>query len=122
MNASGKPAFDEKNIRRRVYDALNVLMAMEIVSKEKKEIRWKGLPTNAQHDRDALEREQHRLQFSIQRSIEHLGQLMEQQVCVCVAIFRHILSHASLSSSPSFSLYVSLSLYFLSLFFLSIKT
>ena len=28
-----------KNIRRRVYDALNVLMAMNIMVKEKKEIR-----------------------------------------------------------------------------------
>jgi hypothetical protein len=35
--------YDEKNIRRRVYDALNVLMAMDIISKEKKEIQWKGL-------------------------------------------------------------------------------
>ena len=25
--------YDEKNIRRRVYDALNVLMAMDIISK-----------------------------------------------------------------------------------------
>jgi hypothetical protein len=31
-------AYDEKNIRRRVYDALNVLMAMNIITKEKKEI------------------------------------------------------------------------------------
>ena len=38
---------DQKNIRRRVYDALNVLMAMNIISKEKKEIRWIGLPTNS---------------------------------------------------------------------------
>jgi hypothetical protein len=30
-----------------VYDALNVLMAMNIISKEKKEIRWLGLPTNS---------------------------------------------------------------------------
>ena len=30
--------FDEKNIRRRVYDALNVLVAMDIVAKEKKEV------------------------------------------------------------------------------------
>merc|ERR1712080_785279 len=36
--------YDQKNIRRRVYDALNVLMAMNIISKEKKEIRWLGLP------------------------------------------------------------------------------
>ena len=35
-------AYDEKNIRRRVYDALNVLMAMDIIAKEKKEIMWKA--------------------------------------------------------------------------------
>lgn len=38
---------DQKNIRRRVYDALNVLMALQIISKDKKEIRWIGLPSNA---------------------------------------------------------------------------
>jgi hypothetical protein len=37
-----RPPVDEKNIRRRVYDALNVLMAMDIIIKEKKDIRWKG--------------------------------------------------------------------------------
>lgn len=34
---------DEKNIRRRVYDSLNVLMAMGIIAKEKKLISWQGL-------------------------------------------------------------------------------
>lgn len=34
---------DEKNIRRRVYDSLNVLMAMSIIAKEKKLISWQGL-------------------------------------------------------------------------------
>ena len=29
-----KGQYDDKNIRRRVYDALNVLMAMDIISKE----------------------------------------------------------------------------------------
>ena len=47
--------FDEKNIRRRVYDALNVLMALNIVHKEKNKertISWVGLPTsNANHDK-----------------------------------------------------------------------
>ena len=28
-------SYDQKNVRRRVYDALNVLMAMNIISKEK---------------------------------------------------------------------------------------
>lgn len=48
-------AYDQKNIRRRVYDALNVLMAMNIISKEKKEIRWIGLPTNSAQECHNLE-------------------------------------------------------------------
>ncbi len=36
--------YDEKNIRRRVYDALNVLMAVGVIRKEKKEIVWGGWP------------------------------------------------------------------------------
>lgn len=47
--------YDQKNIRRRVYDALNVLMAMNIISKEKKEIRWIGLPTNSAQEFHTLE-------------------------------------------------------------------
>lgn len=35
---------DDKNIRRRVYDALNVLMAMDVITKNKKQITWVGLP------------------------------------------------------------------------------
>ena len=46
--------YDEKNIRRRVYDALNVLIAMEIVQKEKKEISWKGLPCMGSAGRRAM--------------------------------------------------------------------
>lgn len=48
-------SFDQKNIRRRVYDALNVLMAMNIISKEKKEIKWIGLPTNSDQECQNLE-------------------------------------------------------------------
>ena len=48
-------AYDQKNIRRRVYDALNVLMAMNIISKEKKEIKWIGLPTNSAQECQSLE-------------------------------------------------------------------
>jgi len=35
---------DEKNIRRRVYDAINVLLALNVISKERKAIKWRGLP------------------------------------------------------------------------------
>jgi len=51
------PSDDQKNIKRRVYDALNVLMAMNIISKEKKEIRWLGLPTNSVQEQNSLETE-----------------------------------------------------------------
>ncbi|CAJ0966114.1 unnamed protein product [Ranitomeya imitator] len=54
-------AYDQKNIRRRVYDALNVLMAMNIISKEKKEIKWIGLPSNSvQEYREAEEDRAHK--------------------------------------------------------------
>jgi len=48
-------AYDQKNIRRRVYDALNVLMAMEIIYKDKKDIHWVGLPTNSVQEVQALQ-------------------------------------------------------------------
>ena len=46
--------YDEKNIRRRVYDALNVLMAMDIITKDRKEISWRGLPSNSKDELEAL--------------------------------------------------------------------
>ncbi len=30
-----------------MYDALNVLMSMDVISRERKEIRWNGLPSSA---------------------------------------------------------------------------
>jgi transcription factor Dp-1 len=44
-NLGDGQVYDEKNIRRRVYDAINVLMALDIISKEKKAIQWRGFPT-----------------------------------------------------------------------------
>ncbi len=49
--------YDEKNIRRRVYDAINVLMAMDIIQKEKKEILWKGFPKLSHNSLDKLKAE-----------------------------------------------------------------
>ena len=53
--------YDEKNIRRRVYDALNVLMAMGIITKEKKEIFWRGLPQGPKLSLDRLKGERQKL-------------------------------------------------------------
>ncbi|KAG0773521.1 hypothetical protein G6F22_014808 [Rhizopus arrhizus] len=44
LGTTNKHSYDQKNIRRRVYDALNVLMAMNIITKDKKVIKWLGIP------------------------------------------------------------------------------
>ncbi|KAL5231440.1 hypothetical protein ABZP36_030216 [Zizania latifolia] len=72
--------FDEKNIRRRVYDALNVLMAMDIISKDKKEIQWKGLPRTSMNDIEELKTELIRLNGRIDKKSAYLQELEDQFV------------------------------------------
>ncbi|XP_061376830.1 transcription factor Dp-1 isoform X3 [Danaus plexippus] len=72
--------YDQKNIRRRVYDALNVLMAMNIISKEKKEIRWLGLPTNSVQECSALEKEKQTKVEQIQKKTQQLQELILQHI------------------------------------------
>ncbi|XP_055372476.1 transcription factor Dp isoform X2 [Condylostylus longicornis] len=71
---------DQKNIRRRVYDALNVLMAMNIISKDKKEIRWIGLPTNSVQQCRNLEKENQKRRERIERKHQQLRELLLQKV------------------------------------------
>eukprot|EP00980_Cylindrotheca_fusiformis_P029071 scaffold22713_cov139-Cylindrotheca_fusiformis.AAC.8 len=85
-NPTGK--FDEKNIRRRVYDALNVLMAMDIISKEKKEITWNGLPTANKQDLESLKEEVQYHEQQLQEKRDALRDLLVQQVC-----FRNLVMH-----------------------------
>ena len=73
-------SFDQKNIRRRVYDALNVLMAMNIISKDKKEIRWHGLPTNAVQECYDLEREKEERLKRIEVKKKQLRELLIQHI------------------------------------------
>lgn len=73
-------AYDQKNIRRRVYDALNVLMAMNIISKEKKEIKWVGLPTNSAQECQQLEEEKKERQERIRHKTAELQELILQQI------------------------------------------
>ncbi|CAM6103222.1 unnamed protein product [Calypogeia fissa] len=70
--------YDEKNIRRRVYDALNVLMAMDIISKEKKEIQWKGLPSTSVNNIEQLKTERMRLGSLIEKKAAYLQELEDQ--------------------------------------------
>ncbi|OAY81689.1 Transcription factor-like protein DPB [Ananas comosus] len=73
-----KQQYDEKNIRRRVYDALNVLMAMDIISKDKKEIQWKGLPQTSQSDVEGLKEECITLKKRIDKKAAYLQDLQDQ--------------------------------------------
>ncbi|XP_057984066.1 transcription factor-like protein DPB isoform X2 [Malania oleifera] len=72
--------YDEKNIRRRVYDALNVLMAMDIISKDKKEIQWKGLPRTSLNDIEELKSERIELRNKIEKKAAYLQELEEQYI------------------------------------------
>ena len=95
---------DDKNIRRRVYDALNVLMAMDIITKNRKEITWRGLPGSSVRDHlgdgsgngdgklkvNGLSRRQRvqqlqvdvkKRQKDIHKKVECLQELMIQNVC-----------------------------------------
>lgn len=81
--------YDEKNIRRRVYDAINVLMAMDIIEKDKKEIIWKGFPNmrttqsveKLRQDKLALAKEVQNKQALLQGLVDQqrsLKQLLEK--------------------------------------------
>ncbi|KAJ4911581.1 Transcription factor-like protein DPB [Raphanus sativus] len=72
--------YDEKNIRRRVYDALNVLMAMDIISKDKKEIQWRGLPRTSLSDIEELKAERLSLRNRIEKKTAYSQELEEQYV------------------------------------------
>ncbi|XP_062209922.1 transcription factor-like protein DPB isoform X2 [Phragmites australis] len=82
--------YDEKNIRRRVYDALNVLMAMDIISKDKKEIQWKGLPRTSINDIEELKTELVGLKGRIEKKSAYLQELQDQ---VCKTWFNEMSSY-----------------------------
>ncbi|KAJ7990530.1 hypothetical protein DPEC_G00301290 [Dallia pectoralis] len=92
--------YDQKNIRRRVYDALNVLMAMNIISKEKKEIRWIGLPTNSAQECQNLEDEKQKRLERIRLKRAQLEELILQQIAFKNLVQRNKASEASSQAPP----------------------
>ncbi|KAK6151340.1 hypothetical protein DH2020_013975 [Rehmannia glutinosa] len=80
LSSPDQQQYDEKNIRRRVYDALNVLMAMDIISKDKKEIQWRGLPRTSLDDIEELKTERLGLRNRIEKKAAYLEELEEQYV------------------------------------------
>lgn len=75
-----------KNIRRRVYDALNVLMAMNIIVKEKKEISWVGLPTSSIQECRRLEEEKSKRLDRIKQKAEQLQELIIQVATAALSL------------------------------------
>lgn len=89
--------FDQKNIRRRVYDALNVLMAINVISKEKKEIKWIGLPTNAAQECLNLEEDKRKLIEMIDEKRKQVRALLIQQIAYKKLVERNKASQQTLS-------------------------
>lgn len=96
----GNQQFDQKNIRRRVYDALNVLMAMNIISKEKKEIKWIGLPTNTAQECQGLETEKRKRLERIQQKTQQLQELIVQQIAFKNLVERNRRQEQETGSAP----------------------
>ena len=92
--------FDEKNIRRRVYDALNVLMAMNIISKEKKDITWRGLPASADTDVEALRVEKLRARQRREQKHTHLTELVEQHSALASLLARNATARQAGTAVP----------------------
>jgi len=95
------PGSEHKNIRRRVYDALNVLMAMDVITKDKKDISWQGLPKGAAGNKqnmsdrsralielERMEREKEKHVKDVKKKRLYLQQLLQQQVC-----YRNLVRH-----------------------------
>ncbi|CAO3625591.1 unnamed protein product [Cunninghamella echinulata] len=80
--------FDQKNIRRRVYDALNVLMAIKIIEKDKKEIKWLGdasllllsdlTDDDDNHDQEDVKKENNDQDINTMQEKEEVDHLLKQ--------------------------------------------
>ncbi|KAF0988279.1 hypothetical protein HZS_2642, partial [Henneguya salminicola] len=81
-------SYDHKNIRRRVYDALNVLMAMNIIHKEKKEIKWVGLPSNSVQEVQQLEKQRDHLLATIKQKLKKMRDSIIQEISL-----RNLVAH-----------------------------
>lgn len=64
-------------------------MAMNIISKEKKEIRWLGLPTNSVQECNALEKEKQNKIDQIQKKTQQLQELILQVILIFLELIIH---------------------------------
>ncbi|CAL9173413.1 unnamed protein product [Musa hybrid cultivar] len=91
--------FDEKNIRRRVYDAFNVLMAINVIAKDKKEIKWVGFPSTETEELAQIKEEKMKLLSKIEQKVNYLKELEEKFGDLHSLICRNRVAHKSASVS-----------------------
>ena len=95
-SGSGAPTaanpHDDKNIRRRVYDALNVLEALGIIAKTKRNIEWRGWPPALRKiatEKERLEAERARVAARIQLKIEATEDVTTKAFCLSNLVLRN---------------------------------
>ncbi|CAN0070394.1 unnamed protein product, partial [Phaeothamnion confervicola] len=79
----------EKSIRRRVYDALNVLMALDIIVKDKKMITWQGKSRSTVVALEAARRAQQEASRSVEGKRSELQELVVQYLALQNLALRH---------------------------------
>ncbi|CAF1262895.1 unnamed protein product [Adineta ricciae] len=75
-------AYEQKNIRRRVYDAINVLLAMNIIVKDKKDIRWVGFPVNALFECELIDKKIIDMKETIREKVRLVEEALLKQVAL----------------------------------------
>lgn len=77
------------NLRRRVYDVLNVFDAVGIIRKEDKEVSWQGLPASVEPLTNDLRAERAELRESVASKRECLSQLIEHYSALTAVVERN---------------------------------
>ncbi len=77
----------EKNLRRRIYDALNVLASAGVVEKDGEVVHWRGLPDHIEVS--ALQSEKRQLQISIANKKRLAAQIQETRAAFEVLLKRN---------------------------------
>ncbi|KAL4424767.1 hypothetical protein ABPG77_000807 [Micractinium sp. CCAP 211/92] len=81
---------DDKNVRRRAYDALNVLEAIGMISKTKKAIRWQGWPQGLGRSNEEKQRaERARALERLEEKRQALQEAVLQAHCLCNLALRN---------------------------------
>lgn len=74
------PTSPQKNVRRRVYDVLNVLMAMNIIKKDRKVICWVGFPDNVSREYQTLQDDVRRREQRVRHKRAQLKERIVEQI------------------------------------------